>query len=150
MIDQRRIEDLPLLAQHFLQKYQEENQRGTLELEPAALDQLMGYDWPGNVRELENVIQRAMLFCGGDTIEASHIVFDRPISFTFRETSPVTPLFAVAPAAPALPAEPATLGNVVQMSEFQAIREMLAACGGSAAAATRLVTITVTPLSASM
>ena len=80
------------------------------------------------------MIQRALLFAGGDTIEASHIVFDRPISFTFhRDPAPVTQLFpqAAPVAAPAAPAEPATLGNVVQMSEFQAIREMLAACGGS-------------------
>ena len=125
-----RTQDIPSLAATMILRH-----AGTRAVVPwptaEAVETLIRHDWPGNVRELENVIQRALLFAGGDTIEASHIVFDRPISFTFRETSPVTPLFAVAPAAPALPAEPATLGNVVQMSEFQAIREMLAACGGS-------------------
>jgi two-component system, response regulator FlrC len=125
-----RTQDIPALAATMILRH-----AGTRAVVPwptaEAVETLIRHDWPGNVRELENVIQRALLFAGGDTIEASHIVFDRPISFTFRETSPVTPLFAVAPAAPALPAEPATLGNVVQMSEFQAIREMLAACGGS-------------------
>ncbi|MDX2210400.1 MAG: sigma-54 dependent transcriptional regulator, partial [Sphingopyxis sp.] len=86
----------------------------------SAIDALMGHDWPGNVRELENVVQRALLFAAGDTISAAHILFDR----------------APAPAPVAVPmplddAVPATLGNIVQMSEFQAIRETLAACGGS-------------------
>jgi len=49
----------------------------------------MLHDWRGNVRELENVIQRALLFCGGNTIEASHIVFDRPVTTTFQRTAQV-------------------------------------------------------------
>ncbi len=58
-----RKEDIPPLAQHFLQKYREENRRSALELAPEALDLLMEYDWPGNVRELENVIERAVVLC---------------------------------------------------------------------------------------
>ena len=72
------------------------------------------------------MIQRALLFAGGDTIEASHIVFDRPVAVTFQRTAPVTRVDAGRSAG----AHP-TLGNVVQMSEFAAIRETLAACGGS-------------------
>ncbi|HOC19319.1 MAG TPA: sigma-54 dependent transcriptional regulator [Vicinamibacterales bacterium] len=56
-----RKEDIPLLVQHFLNKYGEENQKQGLELVPEALDLLMEYDWPGNVRELENVIERAVV-----------------------------------------------------------------------------------------
>ena len=131
-----RTQDIPALAATMILRH-----AGTRAVVPwptaEAVETLIRHDWPGNVRELENVIQRALLFAGGDTIEASHIVFDRPISFTFREPAAVTPLFPTpAAAAPAAPSEPAisgpvTLGNVVQMSEFQAIREMLAACGGS-------------------
>lgn len=83
----------------------------------SAIEALIQHDWPGNVRELENVIQRALLFASGDTISAAHILFDRPA--------------AVMAAPPVRDAAPATLGNIVQMSEFQAIRETLAACGGS-------------------
>lgn len=86
-------------------------------LDRSAIAALMAHDWPGNVRELENVIQRALLFAAGDTISASHILFDRPVA-------------ATAPT-PVREEAPATLGNIVQMSEFQAIRETLAACGGS-------------------
>jgi len=124
-----RAQDIPALAATMILRH-----AGTRAVVPwptrEAVEQLMCHDWPGNVRELENVIQRALLFAGGDTIEASHIVFDRPISFTFaRESAPVAQLFPHA--SPVAPTEPATLGNVVQMSEFQAIREMLAVCGGS-------------------
>jgi DNA-binding NtrC family response regulator len=63
-----RIEDVPLLTQHFLQKYGEENRKPKLFLTPAALDRLMAYDWPGNVRELENVIERAVVLCPGKEI----------------------------------------------------------------------------------
>ena len=53
--------DIPLLVQHFLDKFGEESRRPSLVLTPAAMDRLMSYDWPGNVRELENVIERAVV-----------------------------------------------------------------------------------------
>jgi DNA-binding NtrC family response regulator len=56
-----RKEDIPLLVQHFLEKYGDESRKPGLILTPAALDRLMAYDWPGNVRELENVIERAVV-----------------------------------------------------------------------------------------
>jgi DNA-binding NtrC family response regulator len=57
-----RKDDIPLLVQHFLQKYGEENHRKSdLEVTPEALDLMTEYDWPGNVRELENVIERAVV-----------------------------------------------------------------------------------------
>ncbi|MFM1881405.1 MAG: Nif-specific regulatory protein, partial [Pseudomonadota bacterium] len=45
-------------------------------LSPSAQQALLAYHWPGNVRELENVIQRALVFCLDDTLEAEHLVFD--------------------------------------------------------------------------
>jgi two-component system response regulator PilR (NtrC family) len=58
-----RKDDIPLLVQHFLEKYSEESRKGAMILTPAAMDRLMAYDWPGNVRELENVIERAVVLC---------------------------------------------------------------------------------------
>ena len=55
----QRIDDIPLLAEHFVQKYAL-NRKLTISKE--AMDCLTGYSWPGNVRELRNVIQRATLF----------------------------------------------------------------------------------------
>ncbi|MDP1568525.1 MAG: sigma-54 dependent transcriptional regulator [Vicinamibacterales bacterium] len=63
-----RKDDIPLLVQHFMEKYGEENGRPGLELSPEALDLLMDYDWPGNVRELENVIERAVVLSAGPRI----------------------------------------------------------------------------------
>jgi two-component system response regulator FlrC len=83
----------------------------------SAIEKLVAHDWPGNVRELENVIQRALLFAAGDTIDAGHIVFDR--------------IASTAAPAPVDSGEPETLSNVVQMREFAHIRETLKACGGS-------------------
>ncbi len=68
-----RKEDIPLLVQHFLEKYGEENERVGLELSPEALDLLVEYDWPGNVRELENVIERAVVLCPGSRIDVELI-----------------------------------------------------------------------------
>ena len=63
-----RKEDIPLLVQHFVQKYAEENVRPPLQVLPEAVDVLMEYDWPGNVRELENVIERAVVLSPGRTL----------------------------------------------------------------------------------
>jgi two-component system response regulator PilR (NtrC family) len=63
-----RKDDIPLLVQHFLCKYSEENKKADLELTPDALDLLTAYDWPGNVRELENVIERAVVLTAGPRI----------------------------------------------------------------------------------
>jgi DNA-binding NtrC family response regulator len=65
-----RAEDIPLLSEHFLRKYAEENQRKYFILEPSALKALMDYRWPGNVRELENVIERAVVLSPGNSIPA--------------------------------------------------------------------------------
>ncbi len=110
-----RPRDIPALAATMILRH-----AGNRDVVPwpsaDAIATLGRHDWPGNVRELENVIQRALLFAGGDTIEAHHIVFDRPAA-TRRDL--------------AANDEPSTLGKVVQMSEFAAIRETLRQCGGS-------------------
>ena len=63
-----RREDIPSLAQHFLEKYGEENGKSNLELLPETLRLLEECHWPGNVRELENVIERAVVLSGGPKI----------------------------------------------------------------------------------
>src|SRR3989304_4136527 len=65
----QRKEDIPLLVNHFLVKYGEENGRPNLTIEREALQVLVEYEWPGNVRELENVIERAVVLAEGTTID---------------------------------------------------------------------------------
>ena len=64
----QRREDIPALAQHFIEKYRAEGGRFPRQLSPAALDALMAHDWPGNVRELENTIHRAMVLTSDSVI----------------------------------------------------------------------------------
>jgi DNA-binding NtrC family response regulator len=56
-----RKDDVPLLAEHFLEKFAEENKRRGLHFTPEAMRLMMDYDWPGNVRELENAVERAVV-----------------------------------------------------------------------------------------
>ncbi len=56
-----RLEDVPLLAEHFLQIYAAKNERAIQEISVEAMEALTNYHWPGNVRELENLIQRAVV-----------------------------------------------------------------------------------------
>lgn len=65
-----RREDIPLLANHFLQKFSAENQRDIIEIDPVALSLLTTWSWPGNIRELSNVIERAVVMSSGTVIFA--------------------------------------------------------------------------------
>jgi len=60
-----RKEDIPLLLEHFLKKFSEENSRAGLHFTPAAIKLLVDYNWPGNVRELENAVERAVVLSSG-------------------------------------------------------------------------------------
>ncbi len=57
-----RKEDIPLLANHFLHKFSEENKKSISHISPEVLEILIRYSWPGNVRELEHTIERAVIF----------------------------------------------------------------------------------------
>jgi two-component system response regulator HydG len=63
-----RIEDVPLLAHHFLRRYTDRLGKKVKTLAPETIELLCGYRWPGNVRELENAIERAVVLCRGDVV----------------------------------------------------------------------------------
>jgi two-component system NtrC family response regulator len=63
-----RKEDIPLLVEHFLKKYNRENKKKVTSLSKEGRDLLRRYDYPGNVRELENIVERAVVLCRGDTL----------------------------------------------------------------------------------
>ena len=65
-----RRTDIILLADHFIEKYNERHGRSIGRLSTPAIDLLMAYHWPGNVRELENAIERAVLLADGDVLHA--------------------------------------------------------------------------------
>jgi two-component system response regulator HydG len=63
-----RREDIPLLAQHFLDSFAEKNRKHIKGFTPQAMDRLVRYHWPGNVRELMNAVERGVILCRGDYV----------------------------------------------------------------------------------
>jgi DNA-binding NtrC family response regulator len=70
-----RKEDIPLLIDHFLQKFAHSMNRAVPELAPEVLQELIAYDWPGNVRELENAVERALVMRRGPRLESPDFPF---------------------------------------------------------------------------
>ncbi len=68
-----RREDIPLLINHFIQKFSEENKKEVKGVSQQAMELLMNYEWPGNVRELENLIERIIALTPNQTIEANEL-----------------------------------------------------------------------------
>ncbi len=65
-----RTEDIPLLVAHFLEKHLARMGKAGVVCAPGALKAFMAYDWPGNVRELENCIERGLILCEGNILDA--------------------------------------------------------------------------------
>ena len=94
----QRCEDIPLLVEHFLKRFSEENGRSAGRIAPEALRPLMNYDWPGNVRELENVIERAVVLSSTSDIGTDLLpdqVVGRSPAFPMMENSPDASLFEI-------------------------------------------------------
>jgi len=66
-----RREDIPMLVDHFLEKYNRENGKTVTKISREVLDHLLRYSWPGNVRELENCIEHAVVMSPGKTLSIS-------------------------------------------------------------------------------
>ncbi len=64
-----RKEDIPYLAEHFIQHYAERYHKQVEGLSPEVLQRWLSYDWPGNIRELQNVVHQSVLLCTGSRIE---------------------------------------------------------------------------------
>ncbi len=71
-----RREDIPLLAEQFVERFNRLQLRAVTGLAPETLSLLMAHDWPGNVRELENVIERAFILCHDGDIGLAHLPAD--------------------------------------------------------------------------
>jgi two-component system response regulator PilR (NtrC family) len=129
-----RKDDIPLLAQHFLTKYGEENKKGDLEITPEALDLLTAYDWAGNVRELENVVERAVVLTSGPRI-GEDLIPDH----VRRAPEFQVPQFVVPP-------EGISFKDVITDFEKQIIESTLDAAGGVQKRAAELLHIKPTTL----
>jgi len=124
----RRREDIPLLVQHFIEKFSRLSGKRVKGITPEALDRLQGLDWPGNVRELENVIERAVVLATGDLITQAEI----PYQDTDKEAEADTIPFRV--------------GQPLADLEREAIQRTLRAVGGDKDAAAKILGIGVATL----
>jgi DNA-binding NtrC family response regulator len=129
-----RKDDIPLLVQHFLEKYGAENNKTAAELTPEALDLLYEYDWPGNVRELENVIERAVVLSSSSRIDADLVPDHVRSSRRFQ-----MPQFVVPP-------EGISFREVITDFEKRLIESTLEAAGGVQKRAAELLHIKPTTL----
>ena len=125
-----RLEDVALLADHFIGKHATRLGRERPTLSIAALARLQSYGWPGNVRELENVIERALVLSRGEQIEVQHL--PREIVSTVELASPLV-------SAP--PFQPLSLIPAVENLEKTLIAQALEQAAGNKAKAARLLDI---------
>lgn len=99
-----RLDDVPLLADHFRGKYATMNNKNVKSLSSAALEALGRYDWPGNIRELENTLARGVLLASGTTVEPHDLFMDEAGFMAALERS--VPAAAAVQAEPEAAAEP--------------------------------------------
>lgn len=75
----QRREDIPQLAEHFLQKHSDRRGNGIRGFSKEAMEVLVRHDWPGNVRELENAIERALILARGERITPADLLYYGPL-----------------------------------------------------------------------
>ncbi|MEW6754171.1 MAG: sigma 54-interacting transcriptional regulator [Candidatus Latescibacterota bacterium] len=117
-----RREDIPLLVDHFVARFNRLQGKGVVGVSEEALSILMAYDFPGNVRELENIVEHAFVLCGGGIIEPAHLPR------------------AVLPAGDSVPS---STGGTVKLKEIQGalIAEVLRRTAGNRTQAARILGI---------
>lgn len=130
-----RRDDIPLLVEYFVHKYSVELSRSPPSMSSAALDVLQAYGWPGNVRELENIVERAMVLCRGDTITAAHL----PAELSPRAAVPPVPEPLAVP--DIADGQSLALRPRVDDLERRLILSALEAAGNNKAAAARVLEI---------
>jgi transcriptional regulator with GAF, ATPase, and Fis domain len=124
-----RTDDIELLARYFLERYAKKMQRAVPSLSIRALKQLMTYDFPGNIRELENIIQRSLVFCTGNTLDRVSIITQRVKNGGM-------------PATPGAASDNESLPAMLERMEKESIRHALEASGGIQARAAEMLGLT--------
>ncbi len=123
----QRLDDIPVLAYHFLRKYALRSGRDIEKISIDAMQSLLSYSWPGNVRELENAIERSVVMAKGDTVTVS----DLPDSVVKSER-----LFVSHSASFDLPFAEAKK-KMVENFERDYVKEVLRKAGGNVSEAAR-------------
>lgn len=125
-----RREDIPLLVDHFLDKFGRETKRGAVQLAPETLQALMQHPWKGNVRELENCIERAVILSEGPVI--------RPEALGLSPAETTEALIQGIPLGSGLHEMAAT---AVRLAESRAIKKVLADTKGNKSRAAEILQV---------
>ena len=138
-----RLEDLPVLVQHFVTKFARQMGTQPAPVSPDALVRLREYNWPGNVRELENIIERAMILARGAPLGTPHLDFGRRGQTTGTSTpsGPVPVAAPVAVPAPVAADEGKSLAERLLDSERKEIVAAVDKSRGNIASAARTLGI---------
>lgn len=122
-----RKEDIPLLVNHFIEKYSKQLNRKIKGIDKETMNILMNYEWKGGIRELENVIERALILCENDTITRQ----DLPPNLVQVET---------------LPEKPAKLKEAVALFEREHLTQALKSTEGNKEKAAQILGISLSSL----
>lgn len=87
----QRREDIPLLAQHFLERFSDKNHKNIKGITPQAMDRLIRYDWPGNVRELMNAVERAVVLARSEYLDGNDLPLILDQSIEKKGSEPAAP-----------------------------------------------------------
>jgi transcriptional regulator with PAS, ATPase and Fis domain len=115
-------EDIPALANYFLERYSKESGKTITGITTEAIKRLMDYHWPGNVRELQNIIERGVALSSAATLDAADIYLDDPAK---RSPAPGSSAYVLPP------------GVTLEQWEDEAIREALHHANGNKSQAAR-------------
>lgn len=144
-----RVDDIPPLADYFIEKYSKANGMPTRKLTTAAVDKLKNHTWYGNVRELENIIHRAVLMAQGNAIDEQAILLPTRKDQTPAATANVVPMVALAPSASQPPASAKRsdlVGRTVEDVEKELIIDTLNHCLGNRTQAAQVLGISIRTL----
>lgn len=126
----QRKEDIPLLAQHFLEIFSVKNHKPIKGVTPKAMDNLIRYDWPGNVRELMNAVERGVVLARSPYLDEADFLFLKDSLLPADEDLAVAPDLCIEGEAP------------LEEIEKSAIIKTLEAAGGNKSEAARRLGIT--------
>jgi len=89
-----RKDDIPLLVEYLVQRYAKRTGKKINDIEKQTLDVFQGYDWPGNIRELQNIVERAVILCDGETFSVDETWMHRKSNQQPGQLAPQARVFA--------------------------------------------------------
>jgi len=116
-----RKEDIPLLVQHFIAKYNQRLGKRVERVDEDAMQALLSYSWPGNIRELENLMERSVLFSESPVIHGTTL----PDTVRERAAGPAVPIAAVGPLGSIAAPSGASMKEIVRQAQAELEKELI-------------------------